>query len=1031
MELKLYNRLCERLLGDFARAAVSRDPQYQRLVEAYGPPEQTGVSQDAARKIRSWVDWYNRLQASDFKLRYYQILALYFAEHVLACQRSGTDFTDQKALVYWMATGSGKTLLMHVNILQYIEHIGGPQGFDELQIIVTTPGVNLIEQHEKELGAFISALNRQCGSRIRLTMATTAALLNREPGFFDLPQRHGRYRLVLVDEGHIGLSGGGKEVGAFKKLRYDLLAPENSFLFEYSATYHGIAEKHVQEYQQQIVYDYNYYRFFKDGYGKDFAIQSIKDDRFADPGREEYENFMAAFSCLADKIEDHREMAGAGAAGRNPALLPGRPLLAFMGNTVVDPKDEGKGDEVSDIRKLLRFLAGLEEQEKQRLHPVFNGRVQGRLRLTRRPGVSDMVWLSWGEGGYWGLINVGNGEKFVADCEGHEQLTDSRGNMLVELCRDSIINEQYAFDRIDTPGSPVNVLIGSRKFAEGWNCFRVSVISLINLGASRGNKIIQIFGRGVRLHGQNNDGKRRYIEHIQDYEALARQTDFAARLRRLETLNVFSLKKSYLERFLQGLEKDLPVPLEYPVPISPRPVTVHGRKLSFEQYSQKLRAPKVGQKAFDAPLYILWDRQQQAWTWQYAGENGTAEQTISPFPIRLDYRPNPEQQQERNILEELYNWLETHEDFLPWNRWRRQKKAWEQKQQVRFLVKENGCLLDAGLLLLLKRAGSVVYHAGPKDRSFAALVFLVEQLQADMLNRVRNVVVNDINRRSYRLEEGVCQAAEDRPGDFAQKQSLRLSCKDEAEKQRVQKALDKNFKPVQQSLRLDFSEAKENFHIYGPLFDETLKQELEKFNILNLDGASPPLLNAGEAKFVRDLSAYLQEPGSQKRRYEFYLMRNEASMRSVGIYLEAELQAFFPDFVFWIVDEKKKHTHVVLVDPKGQTGIVNPRTLEDNEKVNIAVSGHLDELAERLGQAHGRKFFVHSFILLRDSSPLGTAGEGIPPDEKTLEVIDAMRAKNVLRLDWSESRENGSLIDGRLNGKTYLDMMFETIGVKF
>jgi len=102
-----------------------------------------------------------------------------------------------------------------------------------------------------------------------------------------------------------------------------------------------------------------------------------------------------------------------------------------------------------------------------------------------------------------------------------------------------------------------------------------------------------------------------------------------------------------------------------------------------------------------------------------------------------------------------------------------------------------------------------------------------------------------------------------------------------------------------------------------------------------------------------------------------------------------------------------------------------------NEKVNIAVSGHLDEPAEKLTQVHGRKFFVHSFILLRDSSPLGTAGEGIAPDDKTLEVIDALKAKNVLHLDWSESRENGSQIDGRISGKIYLDMMFEKIGVKF
>ncbi|MDD2389895.1 MAG: hypothetical protein PHP23_09210 [Desulfobacterales bacterium] len=37
-----------------------------------------------------------------------------------------------------------------------------------------------------------------------------------------------------------------------------------------------------------------------------------------------------------------------------------KPLLAFMGNTVEDPKKEGSGkDEVSDIRKFVVWLAHL------------------------------------------------------------------------------------------------------------------------------------------------------------------------------------------------------------------------------------------------------------------------------------------------------------------------------------------------------------------------------------------------------------------------------------------------------------------------------------------------------------------------------------------------------------------------------------------------------------------------------------------------------------------------------------------------
>ncbi|MFW5931042.1 MAG: DEAD/DEAH box helicase family protein, partial [Desulfosalsimonas sp.] len=1026
MELKLYNRLCRELLGDLGASAHSRDPEYQALVEAYAPQEQTGVSEAAGRKIRAWTQWYNRLQGSDFKLRYYQILALYFTEHVLECKRYGADFADQKALVYWMATGSGKTLLMHINILQYIEHIGGPQGFDHLQIILTTPGVNLIEQHEQELGRFVSALNRECSNRIQLTIETTAALLNKEEGFFNLPERHGHYRLVLVDEGHIGLSSGSREVGAFKNLRQDLVSPKNSFLFEYSATYHGIAERHVREYQNQIVYDYNYYRFFRDGYGKDFAIQSIRDDRFADPGREEYENFMAAFSCLADKIHDHELLSARPGAVRNPAAMPARPLLAFMGNTVADPRHEGKGDEVSDIRKLLRFLACLCRADKQRLKNVFHGLVNGRLRLTRRPGVPDLVWLSWGEGPYWGLINVGNGEKFVAECDGHEHLTDAQGNCLVEIDKANILDEKHKFNMIDTPASPINVLIGSRKFAEGWNCFRVSVIGLINLGASRGNKIIQIFGRGVRLHGQNNDGKRRFAEHIQDYRTLAADTSPVARLRRLETLNVFSLKKSYLQRFLKGLENDLPVPLEYPVDLDPMPVTVHGKQVPFEKYREKLKAPRVGRHLFDDRLRIVRMENTQGWRWEYVGQNGAEAQTVSSFPISLDYRPDPEKPG-RNIRDELYQWLEKYRDFLPRDRWRRQRFSWEQKQKVRFLVKQGESLENVSVFDILQWPRAVVYHAGPQQRGFSAVIALLEQIHADVLTRVRNTIINDINKRRYRMDEDLRQAADDSRGDFAEKQSLHLSCSDETEKDRVKKKLDKDFKFIQQDLRLDFSEKTANFHIYGPLFDENLKQELAKHSILNLEAASPPLLNSGESKFVRDLSQYLRHPRAQKSRYEFYLMRNEAAMRSVGIYLETELQAFFPDFVFWIVDEKNKLTHIVLVDPKGQTGIVNQKTLGTNEKVNIAVSGHLDELAKKLTAVHGRKFAVHSFILLRDSSPLGTQGGGLP-DEKAMEIIEAMKAKNVFRLDWSGTKEDGSKVDGRINGQTYLDMMFEKIG---
>ena len=58
---------------------------------------------------------------------------------------------DLNKLAYWMATGSGKTLLMHVNIKQYLyylEHHGRRRDLN--RIILLTPDEGLSRQHLRE-----------------------------------------------------------------------------------------------------------------------------------------------------------------------------------------------------------------------------------------------------------------------------------------------------------------------------------------------------------------------------------------------------------------------------------------------------------------------------------------------------------------------------------------------------------------------------------------------------------------------------------------------------------------------------------------------------------------------------------------------------------------------------------------------------------------------------------------------------------------------------------------------------------------
>ena len=189
---------------------------------------------------------------------------------------------------------------------------------------------------------------------------------------------------------------------------------------------------------------------------------------------------------------------------------------------------------------------------------------------------------------------------------------------------------------------------------------------------------------------------------------------------------------------------------------------------------------------------------------------------------------------------------------------------------------------------------------------------------------------------------------------------------------------------------------------------------------------SPDSLNPGERKFVKDIHDYLSDPVIRGKyaRHEFYLMRNVESRRSVGVYLESETRAFFPDFVLWVVH--KDWTHILLIDPKGQTGIIDWNKLEENEKVRIAHNGQLAVLERELTKRHRRSFKVDSFILLPASSDLGKIKGQVPTPIEEAEIA-RLKAKHVLRLNWHTEDEAGNNQPEYWKGRTYLDVIFGVV----
>ena len=154
------------------------------------------------------------------------------------------------------------------------------------------------------------------------------------------------------------------------------------------------------------------------------------------------------------------------------------------------------------------------------LATLFNAPGGGLLYVENLKGATGEIALRVGDNEPFGVINVGDDAKLVKLCEENGLATGERefsGSL---------------FHEINKPHSTVNLLIGSKKFTEGWNSWRVSTMGLMNVGQSEGSQIIQLFGRGVRLKGYGlslkRSGKTQLPDDVKRPEAHRRAGDAVA-----------------------------------------------------------------------------------------------------------------------------------------------------------------------------------------------------------------------------------------------------------------------------------------------------------------------------------------------------------------------------------------------------------------------------------------------------------------------------------------------------------------------
>jgi superfamily II DNA or RNA helicase len=855
------------------------------------------------------------------------------------------DEDDLNKLCLQNATGSGKTLLMHVNLLQY-RHYAAKHGKDKdlARVILLTPNERLSEQHVAELRESHISAGGSLQSRgglfgcaqglERVDVLEITKLADQEGPNTIATRSLGDQNLLLVDEGHRGMSG--KEEGVWFSRRSGLSA--KGFTFEYSATFEQAVQASgnsdfENSYAKAIVFDYSYRWFHEDGFGKDYQILNL-------PKSFEETRSVYMTACLL-KFYQQLRVYEENAREFEPFHIE-KPLWIFVGSTVSSGK-MNKDEQIvtTDVALIIQFIADfldndnrqaavrrireiltgkgrdtglldkggndifagaftylaramndgetVEELYRDILARLFNHAAGGHLSLERIKGESGEVALRVGTSGTpFGLINVGDAKSL---CDHVAEMAARSGTRLTVA--DSDFTEAM-FASVKDSASSVNLLIGSKKFVEGWDCWRVSAMGLMHVGRSEGSQIIQLFGRGVRLKGYEWGLKRSGHSHAPVRPAFIEE---------LETLNVFGIEADFMEKFRDFLkEEGLPGNEQRKIITIPLNVTHDfGKKLKILRPKRKATdgkeydfkkdapAPAVG----EIPDYLTHNTVVADWYPRIqAMRPRDAALAVQKDKVALRVQKDKVALREQHLALLDYDTL-----FFELERFKRER-SWY-----------NLNITKDGIKNLLENPNWYTLYL-PETRldpiSFDG-VLLLQQVASELLKRYCDHYYN-YRKREY-IEPRLELRDLTREDDNIPKNEYYQLIVDGNEEQLIQgiQQIKRELEQKKDTL-LKIGDLKAcNFgrHLFQPLFHV---RRGGKITVL------PVALNESEYQFVADLETWCDDHESalEKDGMELFLLRNMSRGKGVGVF---EAGNFHPDFILWMLVGGKQY--VTFIEPHG------------------------------------------------------------------------------------------------------------------
>lgn len=480
---------------------------------------------------------------------------------------------------FWMATGSGKTLVI-VKLIEMLANLIHNGNIPSKEILFLTYREDLLDQFKHHIDEFNSYDNSFHINLYNLKDYDKVKKFNRfkfdnEIDVFyyrsDLISNEQKDKIIdfrnydnfgnwyiLLDEAHKGDREESK-----RQSYYSILAC-NGFLFNFSATFTDAID------YVTCVYNFNLEQFITNGYGKRIYISQSnvtalqKNNEFTHAQKQ---IIILKILLLHTLIKINKPDG----FYHNPLILTlvnsvnteesdlelffkeisqiaenGIDSLLFS-NAKHELNEDLKHKYEFENEKLL-FNSGLIDRIKFKdiLNNVFNSDATGKIEVLKIPGnKQELIFKLTTSEKPFALIKIGDISEWLKNKLSRYQIIEKFDN-------------ESIFKQINENDSDINLLMGSRSFYEGWDSNRPNIILYINIGKGSDAKkfVLQSLGRGVRI--ETLPSKRRRLQFLYNNGEIDREIYRKIKddVNFIETLFVYGTKADNIKEVMETLKQE-------------------------------------------------------------------------------------------------------------------------------------------------------------------------------------------------------------------------------------------------------------------------------------------------------------------------------------------------------------------------------------------------------------------------------------------------------------------------------------------